>query len=318
MNIVILDGHSVTQDCLTWKELKCLGDVIIYSRTTSNEVIERAKDAEIILTNKVKISAETLGRLPKLKYIGVLATGYNIVDVEAASSRGITVTNIPAYSTSSVVQMTFAHILHIINDVAHYSEENKNGRWSNAKDFCYLDKPLNELAGLRIGIIGLGNIGKRVAQVALAFGMKAYAVTRKSSAELPANIQKTTFENALSTCDIITLHCPLTESTHQMISKTEIEKMRDGMILINTSRGALVNEADIAEALYSGKLRAYGADVMCEEPPSEDNKLLSAPNAFITPHIAWATQEARQRLIDIATQNVRAFIKGEPENTVNK
>lgn len=318
MEIVVLDGYSVNPGDLSWDGLKALGDVVIYDRTSADQLLQRAEDADCILTNKVVVSADSIKKLPRLRYIGVLATGYNVVDVDYATERGITVTNIPAYSTDSVVQMTFAHILNITNQVARYSLLNREGRWSRSKDFCYWEKPLPELSGMRIGIIGMGNIGRKVASVALAFGMKVFAATSKQPEELSSGIVKMPFDDIISSCDIITLHCPLTASTLKMINKSTIGKMRDGAIVINTGRGGLVDEQDVADALALGKLGAYGADVLSQEPPSAGNPLLSAPNAFITPHIAWATKEARQRLTDIATDNIRAFIEGRPQNTVNR
>ncbi len=318
MKIVVLDGYCVNPGDLSWEDLGRLGNLTVYDRTPDCDVISLVSDAEIVLTNKVILSAETINKLPKLKYIGVLATGFNVVDVKAAASRGIVVTNIPAYSTDSVVQMTFAHILNITNRVAHYAEANRKGVWSECKDFSYCDTPLNELNGKTLGIVGLGHIGLKVARVAHNFGMDVFAFTSKNSSSLPAGIQKTTFDGLLSVSDILTLHCPLTENTREIINKESIKKMKHGAILINTSRGPLVNEYDVAEALKEGQLGAYGADVMCQEPPSKDNPIFSAPNSYITPHIAWATLEARIRLIDIATANVKAFIEGKPINVVNR
>ena len=317
MKIVVLDGYGMNPGDLSWDSLKELGDLTVYDRTEPKDIVERAKEADAILTNKVVVTAETIDRLPQLKYIGVLATGYNVVDTLAAREHGIIVTNIPAYSTDSVVQMTFAHILNITNRVAHYADENRNGRWSRNADFCYWDTALPELSGLTLGIVGLGNIGKRVAHIARDFGMEVYAATSKNAADLPEGIQKTTFGGLLGVCDILSLHCPLTPNTREMINKTTIAKMRQGAVLINTGRGQLVNEADVAEALQSGQLGAYGADVMCNEPPMADNPLLKAPNAFITPHIAWATFDARQRLMKIAVDNVKAFVAGTPINVVD-
>ena len=289
----------------------------VYPRTAPEDVFDRCFNAEIILTNKVVINKQILVSLPRLKYIGVLATGYNVVDVDTASDLDIIVTNIPAYSTDSVVQMTFAHILTMTNRVEHYTQQNRNGRWSNNPDFVYWVTPLIELAGKTMGIVGLGNIGMKVAQLARCFGMEVYAFTSKASSLLPEGIQKTTFEGLLSVSDILSLHCPLNRSTREMINASSLAKMKEGALLINTGRGPLVNEADVAEALRSGHLGGYGADVMCQEPPAEDNPLFSAPNAYITPHIAWATFEARKRLIAIAVGNVKAFIDGNPVNVVN-
>lgn len=317
MKIVVLDGYGVNPGDLSWETLEALGDVEVYPRTAPEDVIDRCFNAEIILTNKVVINKQILVSLPRLKYIGVLATGYNVVDVDTASDLDIIVTNIPAYSTDSVVQMTFAHILTMTNRVEHYTQQNRNGRWSNNPDFVYWDTPLIELAGKTMGIVGLGNIGMKVAQLARCFGMEVYAFTSKASSLLPEGIQKTTFEGLLSVSDILSLHCPLNRSTREMINASSLSKMKEGALLINTGRGPLVNEADVAEALRSGHLGGYGADVMCQEPPAEDNPLFSAPNAYITPHIAWATFEARKRLIAIAVGNVKAFIDGNPVNVVN-
>lgn len=317
MKIVILDGYSVNPGDLSWSGLESLGEVVVYDRTSPAEVMERVKDAEVVLTNKVVLTADMMKQLPKLKYIGVLATGYNVIDVKAAAECGVVVTNVPAYSTFSVVQMTFAQILNMTNRVAHYAKANREGKWSNNADFCYWDTPLKELAGKTLGVIGLGNIGYKVACVARDFGMDVFAYTSKNSADLPSGIQKTTLEGLLGISDILTLHCPLTDNTREMINKETIKKMKKGAIVINTGRGPLVNEDDVAEALMSGQLGGYGADVMCQEPPQKDNKLFSAPNAYITPHIAWATFEARTRLVNIAVSNVKAFAEGSPVNVVN-
>lgn len=302
---------------LSWKGLEELGDVTVYPRTSPDKVVERSRDAEILLTNKVVIGRETIAALPKLRYVGVLATGYNVVDVDAAREHGVTVTNVPAYSTDSVVQMTLSHILNITGRVAHYARLNRKGRWSGNPDFCYWDTPLTELSGKTIGIVGLGNIGMKVASMARSLGMDVFALTGKDSATLPDGIQKTTLDGLLGVSDVLTLHCPLTEKTRNMINAETIGRMKHGAILINTGRGPLVNEQAVADALVSGQLGGYGADVMCSEPPSADNPLFSAPNAFITPHIAWATLEARQRLMDTAVANVRMFIAGNPQNVVN-
>ena len=317
MKIVVLDGYGVNPGDLSWEALESLGDVEIYPRTAPEDVIDRCFNAEIVLTNKVVFNKKTLVELPRLKYIGVLATGYNVVDVDTASDLDIVVTNIPSYSTDSVVQMTFAHILAMTNRVEHYTLQNRNSRWSYNPDFVYWDTPLIELAGKTMGIVGLGNIGMKVALLARCFGMEVFAFTSKASSALPEGIQKTTFEGLLSVSDILSLHCPLNRSTREIINATTLAKMKPGALLVNTGRGPLVNESDVADALRSGQLGGYGADVMCQEPPSEDNPLFSAPNAYITPHIAWATYEARQRLMSIAVGNVKAFIEGSPVNVVN-
>lgn len=316
MKIVELDGYAANPGDLSWDGLKELGDFVLYERTKPEDIVSRAKDADAILINKVRITDEILAQLPKLKYIGELATGYNNINIKAASKRGITVCNIPAYSTDSVAQMTFAHILNITNQVAHYADESRSGHWSKNPDFCYWDTPLPELSAKTLGIVGLGNIGMKVAKIALDFGMDVFAYTSKNSADLPAGIQKTTIEGLLGASDILTLHCPLTDDTRELINKETLALMRPGSIIINTGRGQLVNEQDVADALESGQLLGYGADVLTEEPPRADNPLLKQPHAYITPHIAWATKEARQRLLNICVENIKAFQAGEPINVV--
>ena len=316
MKIVVLDGYAANPGDISWEPMQSLGQLVIYDRTKPQEVLERCNDADAVLTNKVVLNAETIARLPQLKYIGVLATGYNVVDVKAAAAQGIVVTNIPAYSTESVAQLTFAHILNIASRVGHYADANREGRWSHNPDFCYWDTPLMELNGKTMGIVGLGNIGMRVAQLALAFGMDVFAVTSKLRTDLPAGIQKTTLEGLLAVSDVLTLHCPLTEQTHHIINAETLALMKPGAVIINTGRGPLVDEQAVADALKNGHLLAYGADVMEQEPPRADHPLLSCPNAFLTPHIAWATFEARQRLMDIAVDNLQSFISGKPKNQV--
>ena len=317
MKIVELDGYAANPGDLSWEPLQELGELTVYDRTPASLVVERAKDADIILINKVLITEEVLSQLPRLKYIGVLATGYNVVDVKAATKRGVVVTNIPAYSTESVAQMTFAHILNITNRIGHYARQSREGRWSSNPDFCYWDTQLWELSGKTIGIVGLGNIGMRVATIARYFGMDVFAYTSKNSADLPEGIQKTTLDGLFAVSDIVSLHCPLTADTRHLINRESLEKMKEGSILINTGRGPLVDEEAVADALASGHLGGYGADVMIDEPPSPNNPLLAQRNAFITPHIAWATREARQRLMDICVRNVKAFIEGKRLNAVN-
>lgn len=317
MKITVLDGYGLNPGDLSWDGMKALGELTVYDRTPAHLTAERGKDSEVLITNKTVIDEDIISRLPKLKYIGVLATGYNVVDVKAAHLHGITVTNIPAYSTMSVVQMVFALILAITNRVEHYTRLNHDGRWSSNPDFCYWDTPLTEIAGKTIGIIGLGNIGKRVADVALAFGMKAVAFTSKDQSEIREGIVKSSLNRLLRESDIVTLHCPLTETTKHIINKDTLSLMKEGAILINTGRGPLIDEYAVADALKNGRLGAFGADVLSTEPPAADNPLLTAPNAFITPHIAWATREARERLMQIATDNLAAFLSGKPANTVD-
>ena len=314
MKIVILDGYTANPGDLSWSELEQLGQLTVYDRTRPEETVARAADAEVVLTNKVVIGRQEIVQLPRLQYIGVLATGYNVVDIQAARERGIIVTNVPAYSTESVAQMVFAHLLTVTNRTEHYAVLNRQGRWSSNPDFSYWDTPLHELAGKTFGIVGLGNIGSRVAQIALAFGMKVVALTSKSA--LPAGIQKVSLDELLTTADVVSLHCPLTDTTRHLINARTLQMMKPSAILINTGRGPLVNDADVAEALSTRRLYAYCADVLTTEPPQADNPLLCQSNAYFTPHIAWASVEARVRLLQTAIANVRAFANGTPQNTV--
>ena len=316
MKIVILDGFSANPGDLSWRELEDMGELTVYERTSPEDTVARAAEAEIVLTNKVVISREVIAQLPLLKYIGVLATGYNVVDIQAAHERGIIVTNVPAYSTESVAQMVFAHLLNVTNRTDHYATENRSGRWTKNKDFCYWDYPHMELAGKTFGIVGLGHIGRRVAEIALAFGMKVKALTSKSADTLPAGIGKATIEELLSTSDVISLHCPLTDTTRHLINNETLRLMKPSAILINTGRGPLVDDQAVASALAKGQLAAFCADVLTEEPPKADNPLLAQPNAFFTPHIAWASTEARIRLLQVVTCNVKAFLNGKPQNSI--
>lgn len=316
MKIVVLDGYAANPDDLSWKPLKEWGKLTVYDRTSAEDLIKRAQDADMVLTNKCRLKEEELRQLPRLKYIGELATGYNNIDIEYAHRHGIVVSNIPSYSTESVVQMTFAHIFNITNQVSHYASEVRAGRWSRNPDFCYWDTPLRELAGRTLGIVGLGHIGMRVAQVAHCLGMDVFALTSKEKDQLPVGVQKTTLEGLLGVSDILTLHCPLSPDTYHLINEERLAMMHEGAVLINTSRGALVDEKAVADALASGHLLAYGADVMSKEPPRADNPLLSQARAYLTPHIAWATFEARQRLMEIAVENVKAFVEGHPQNVI--
>ncbi len=316
MKIVALDGYAANPGDLSWDELKTLGDCIIYERTTPEQVLERAEDAEILLTNKVIITAEHMDALPQLKYIGVLATGYNIVDVAAAKERGIIVTNIPAYSTPSVAQMVFAHLLNIAQQVKHHSDEVRSGRWSASKDFCFWDTPLLELRGMKIGIVGLGHTGYTTARIAIGFGMEVYAYTSKSSFQLPPEIKKMELDQLFAECDIVSLHCPLTEDTRELVNARRLKLMKPSAILINTGRGPLVNEQDLADALNNGQIFAAGLDVLSQEPPCPDNPLLTARNCYITPHIAWASTAARTRLMNILLDNVKGYLNGKVINNV--
>ena len=303
---------------MSWEPLKELGEVTVYERTAPKDVYKRAEGAEVVFTNKVVLDEAVLEKLPSLKYIGVLATGYNVVDVEAAARKGIVVTNIPAYSTSSVAQMAFAHILNIVQRVGYYAQEVSNGKWSRQADFSFWDAPLHELEGKKMGIIGFGNTGRATARIAVGFGLDVYAYTSKSAMELPADVHKCpSMDELFRKCDIVSLHCPLTETTRELVDARKLELMKSSAILINTGRGGLVNEQDLADALNSGKIAAAGLDVLSSEPPRADNPLLKARNCFITPHQAWATKEARVRLMQLAVNNLKAFLEGKPVNVVN-
>jgi glycerate dehydrogenase len=316
MKIVVLDGYGLNPGDLSWDAVSQLGELTVYDRTSSEEVIARSAGAEAILTNKTVITAEIMEALPDLKYIGVLATGYNVVNIDAAREKGIVVTNIPAYSTPSVAQMVFAHILNIAQQVQHHSEEVRKGRWTNNADFCFWDTPLIELREKKIGLVGLGHTGYNTARIAIGFGMQVTAYTSKSSLQLPPEIKKRTLDELFSECDIVSLHCPLTDETKELVNAERLRLMKPTAILINTGRGPLVNEQDLADALNAGKLYAAGLDVLSSEPPKADNPLLTARNCYITPHIAWASWEARTRLMDILVENIKAFQAGKPVNNV--
>lgn len=317
MHIVILDGYTLNPGDLSWDTLGSMGQLTVYERTTSDQIVARCQEADIVLTNKVPFTAETFCLLPRLRFIGVMATGYNIIDLEAAHRHQVVVTNIPAYSTASVAQSVFALLLTITNHVEHYTHQiTQEGRWTKNPDFCYWDTPLIELDRKRLGIVGIGCIGSRVASIALALGMEVVALSRKSQSELPKGVLKVDESTLWSTCDIITLHCPLTPATHHLVNASTLSQMKPGAILINTSRGPVVDEQAIADVLHTGHLSAYAADVLSVEPARSDTPLLSAPNVFLTPHIAWATLEARQRLLHILEDNVRAFIEGNPIHVV--
>lgn len=318
MKIVALDGYAANPGDLSWDELKALGECVIYDRTAPEEVLERAADAEVVLTNKVVITAEMMAALPQLKYIGVMATGYNIVDIDAARERSIIVTNIPSYSTASVAQMVFAHILNIAQQVQHHSEAVHQGRWTASKDFCFWDTPLIELRGKKLGIVGLGNTGYTTARIAIGFGMEVYAYTSKSSFQLPPEIKKMELDQLFSECDVISLHCLLTDKTRELVNAARLKLMKPTAILINTGRGQLVNEQDLADALNNGQIYAAGLDVLSQEPPKADNPLLTARNCYITPHIAWASAAARERLMGILLDNLKGYIEGKVINNVAK
>lgn len=318
MKIVVLDGYGLNPGDLSWQSMQALGELTVYDRTTPAELYERGSGADALITNKTLITAEDMEALPQLKYIGVLATGYNVVDIDAARKRGIVVTNIPAYSTRSVAQMVFAHLLNITQRVGHYASENRMGRWADNADFCYWDTPLMELDGKKMGIVGFGNIGQATAAIATALGMKVYVYSSKPQFALPQGIQKMEMDELFCECDVISLHCPLNESTRELVNASRLRTMKPTAILINTGRGPLVNEQDLADALNQGVIAAAGLDVLSAEPPQKDNPLLTAKNCFITPHIAWATREARIRLMDMAVQNLKSFMDGNIINNVAK
>ena len=310
MKIVVLDGYALNPGDLSWTGMEALGELTVYERTSPSEVLERSAGAEVLITNKTVITAEHMAALPQLKYIGVLATGYNVVDIDEARNRGIVVTNIPAYSTASVAQMVFAHVLNITQRVGYYATENANGRWTNSVDFCYWDTDLVELDGKKMGIVGLGNIGRATARIAQAFGMEVLVVTSKEQSALPEGMKKVTLDELFAQSDVVSLHCPLTPDTKEMVNAARLQTMKPSAILINTGRGPLVNEQDLADALNEGCIAAAGLDVLSVEPSVAGNPLLGARNCFITPHIAWATKEARIRLMDIAVNNLKSYQEG--------
>ena len=317
--IVVLDGYAANPGDISWEPWKELGELTVYERTAPDETVARCKDAEIVLTNKVILDAKVIEQLPALRYIGVLATGYNVVDLEAARRHDIVVTNIPAYSTLSVAQMVFAHLLNITHHVAQHAERVTNGAWQNSKDFCFWDSELIELDGLTLGIVGLGNIGRAVARIAQTFGMKVMAYSSKSEEALAEmGIQKAaSYEDVFRTADVVSLHCPLNAQTKHLVNAERLALMKPSAILINTGRGPLIDEEALADALNSGKIYAAGVDVLTQEPPRAGSPLIGARNCYITPHVAWATRAARERLDKIAFDNVRAYLSGTPQNVVN-
>ena len=317
MKIVILDGYTENPGDLSWAGLEALGQVTVYDRTPASEILARAKGAEVLLTNKTPLSAETLATLaPQLRYIGVLATGYNVVDVEAAKAQGVPVCNIPTYGTTAVAQFVMALLLELCHHVGDHSRSVKAGDWSRCPDFCYWNSPLIELAGKTFGVIGYGRIGRAAARLAAAFGMEVLAYdTHATGMDEVARL--VSLDEVLEKSDVISLHCPLFESNRGMINQESIARMKDGVLLINTSRGPLIDEAALAQALHTGKVAGAGLDVLETEPARPDNPLLAEPNCLITPHIAWAPKESRQRLMDIAVANLAAWLDGKPQNVVN-
>ncbi|MHB1000281.1 MAG: D-2-hydroxyacid dehydrogenase [Armatimonadota bacterium] len=316
--LVVLDGYVLNPGDLSWDGLAQLGDLTVYDRTPPELVIERASGAEIIFTNKTILSADTISKLPDLKYIGVLATGYNVVDMEAAAQHGVTVTNVPAYSTPSVAQMVFALLLELCNHVQCHSDAVHQGEWASSPDFAFWKTPLIELSGMTIGIIGMGNIGMQVAQIASAMGMKVIAASRSRKRQPDiADFEWVELPDLFSRSDVITIHAPLTPETQGLISRDNIDRMKTSAFLINTGRGPIVVEQDLADALNSGRIAGAGLDVLSVEPPKPDNPLLTAKNCIITPHIAWATLAARSRLMDTVVKNTEAFLNGSPVNIVS-
>ena len=317
MKIVVLDGYTLNPGDLSWQGFQALGDFIVYDRAPADSVYERIKDADIVLTNKTVLNADTIARLSVTKYIGVLATGYNIVDVDAARKHNIPVTNIPIYGTRSVAQMVFALLLELTQHVGHHAGTVREGRWSSADDWCYWDYPLIELDGLTMGIIGFGRIGQAAGNLAQAFGMSVLAYDTFQPAIIPEWTRMVDLETVFRESDVVSLHCPLTEDNHNLVNTARIAMMKKSAFLINTSRGPLVHADDLAGALNDGRIAGAGLDVLTTEPPDAVNPLLKAKNCIITPHIAWATRSARTRLMKTAVENLQAFMDGSPQNVVN-
>lgn len=321
MKIVVLDGYTLNPGDLDWDGLNALGEVTVYDRTSLTdvqEVIERVGDAEVVYTNKTPMPKAVFDACPNIKFVGVLATGYNVVDVAAAKEKGIPVTNIPTYGTAAVGQFAIAMLLEICHHVAHHSDEVHKGRWETNADWCFWDYPLIELAGKTMGVIGFGRIGQATGRIAKALGMRVIANDEHPSETGKEIAEYVTREELYAQADVIALHCPLFPSTEGMINKESIARMKDGVIILNNSRGPLIVEQDLADALNYGKVYAAGLDVVSAEPIKGDNPLLGAKNCLITPHISWAPKESRSRLMNIAVENLRAFVNGEPVNVVNK
>ena len=319
MKIVILDGSTLNPGDLSWDHFFTLGEVILYDRTPYEKILERAGGADVLITNKTPLSGEIMKSLPDLKYIGVLATGYNIVDTAAAKERKIIVTNVPSYSTISVAQLTFALLLELCHHVQKHSDSVMQGKWAESVDFCYWDFPLIELSGKTLGIIGFGNIGKKVAEIATVFGMNIIAASRyQTDQSARNNFRWAEISEVLEQADVVSIHCPLTPETKGLINFESLKRMKSSAFLINTSRGPVIMEQDLADALNKGIIAGAGIDVLSIEPPAKDNPLFNAKNCLITPHIAWATKEARGRLMDIAVNNLAAFINGKRVNVVNQ
>jgi glycerate dehydrogenase len=315
MNIVVLDGYALNPGDLSWDELQSLGPCAIYDRTLPAEVARRAAAADILVTNKTELTGGDMQNLPRLKYIGVLATGTNVVDLAAARARGIPVTNVPAYGTKSVAQMTFALLLELAHHTGHHARTVREGRWTRSTNWCYWDFPLTELAGLTLGVVGFGRIGEAVGELGVAFGMKVLAFDPTAKAAPPL-VRFVELDALFRESDIVSLHCPLTPQTAELVNAQRLALMKPTAFLLNTSRGPLVDERALADALNSGRIAGAAMDVLSKEPPSADNPLLTAKSCLITPHLAWATRAARSRLMKIAVENVRAFLQGRPQNVV--
>ena len=318
MKIVILDGFALNPGDLSWDSIKKLGECSFYDRTSPAEVLERASGADALIINKVVISKALIDQLPQLKYIGVTATGYNVVDIQAAVERNITVTNIPAYSTDSVAQLVFSHILNVANRVQLHATSVGNGEWTKCPDFSYSKSPQVELAGKTLGIVGYGQIGQKVAKIGQAFGMKVIFQNRSEKTNLPSEIIQKSLSEVFMESDFVSLNCPLTAENKEFVNRALLDKMKPAAVLINTGRGGLINEQDLADALNSGRIAAACLDVLSTEPPAGDNPLITAKNCFITPHIAWATFEARQRLLNITVDNLNSYIAGMPKNVIRQ
>lgn len=317
IRIVVLDGHTLNPGDLSWEGMSALGELEVHDRTPPREVVARASGAGCVLTNKTPISAEAIAQLPDLRYIGVLATGYNIVDVVAARAKGVPVTNVPAYGTSSVAQMTFALILELAQQAGHHARTVKEGRWGRSLDFCYWDHSLVELDGLTLGIVGLGRIGGAVAKLGQAFGMRVLACSSKPDRVSFDGIEFCGIDELFSRSDVVSLHCPLTPATRELVNSERLRRMKPSAFLVNTSRGPLIEESALADALHGGRLAGAALDVLSTEPPLEGNPLIGAPRCLITPHLAWATRAARGRLMSVAVQNLEAFLSGKAQNVVN-
>ena len=317
LKICILDGYTTNPGDVSWAPLEALGELTIYDFTEPEEIVTRAKNCEILITNKTVLNAQTIAALPKLQYIGTLSTGFNVVDCDAAKQRGIPVCNVPTYCTEAVAQFTFAMLFAITNRIETHSQSVHNGDWANSRHFCYWNSDLIDVAGSTLGIIGFGNIGRAVAKIALALEMNVLVYSRTPK-EMPQGCKQVEFQELLANSDVVTIHCPLTQQTERMINREALQCMKPTAILLNTARGQVIDEQALADALNTGRLYAAGLDVLSQEPPEADNPLLTAKNCMITPHIAWASKEARTRLIGVAAENIRAFLNGNAQNNVAK